>query len=347
MIDDMFVFDCVCHAYDFSPANQRTELREMGPMLQGWRIAMDFMKYDDQQGQFAGDFDWETRFTPEQMYDLEFVQSPVDMAMACAVPVWDWFHDSFASIQAQHAFASAYPERVLLAGAVDPIHHGLHGARTEMIRQVEELGARSIKFYNAHVDMSWRCDDRELAYPLYEQAQRLGVNVLQFHKGLPFGMWDVEKLRPVDIQRPARDFPDLNFVIHHLALPYFDEVVSIASRFPNVYLALSGILSFHKVAPRQVQEQLGRLLMEVGSYKLMWGSEAAMTGAPAPFLDDFVNLEIPDDLRQGYGYPQLTRQDKENILGLTMAGLFGVDVEAKKAELTALGQPSVQVSGAP
>ncbi|WP_371781221.1 amidohydrolase family protein [Streptosporangium subroseum] len=345
MIGDTFVFDCVCHVYDFSPANQRKELREMEPMMYGWRIAMDSMKYQPQMGEFAGDFDWETKFTTEQMYEMEFVQSPVDMAMACAVPVWDWFQDSFSSIEAQHAFASAYPERVLLSGGVDPIHHGLHGAKVEMIRQKEELGARSFKFYNGHIDKSWRCDDRELAYPLYEQAMNLGVDVLQFHKGLPFGMWDVDVLRPVDLQRPARDFPDLKFVIHHLALPYFDEVVSIASRFPNVYLALSGVLSFYKVAPRQVQEQMGRLLMEVGPDKLMWGSEAAMTGAPAPFLEDFVNLEIPDDLRQGYGYPQITHSDKEKILGLNMARLFNVDVEAKKAEFKALGEPASQVSG--
>lgn len=340
MIDDMFVFDAVCHVYDFSPANQRQDLREMESMLQGWRIAMSFMKYEPQQGEFAGDFDWETRFTAEQMYDMEFVQSPVDMAMACTVPVWDWFEESFSSVQAQHEFAARYPDRVLLAGGVDPIHHGLHGAKVEMIRQVEELGARSMKFYNAHVDMSWRCDDRELAYPLYETAQNLGIEVLQFHKGLPFGMWDVEKLRPVDIQRPARDFPDMNFVIHHLALPYFDEAVSVASRFPNVYLALSGILSFYKVAPRRVQEQMGRLLMEVGPHKLLWGSEAAMTGAPAPFLRDFVALEIPEDLRSGYGFPQISRMDKEMILGLNMARLYGIDVEAKKRELSAVDTPT-------
>lgn len=335
MIDDIFVFDSVCHVYDFSPGNQRKEMRAMEPMLQGWAIAMDMMKYEPQHGEFAGDFDWETKFTSEQMFDIEFVQSPVDMAMACAVPVWDWFQDSFSSIQAQADFASRYPDRVLLSGGVDPIHHGLHGAKTEMTRQVEELGARSIKFYNTHIDLSWSCDDRDLAYPMYQHAGELGIKNLQFHKGLPFGMWDVEKLRPVDLQRPARDFPDLNFIIHHLALPYFDEAVSIASRFPNVYLALSGVLAFYKIAPRQVQEQLGRLLMEVGAHKLLWGSEAAMTGAPAPFLRDFIELEIPEDLRKGYGYPQITRQDKELILGLNMARLYDVDVEAKKIELAA------------
>jgi hypothetical protein len=73
--------------------------------------------------------------------------------------------------------------------------------------------------------------------------------------------------------------------------------------------------------------------MHVGSDKLMWGSEAAMTGAPGPFLEMFLEFEIPDDLRQGWGYPQLTMDDKRKILGLNMAKMMGIDVEAKLQEL--------------
>jgi len=93
------------------------------------------------------------------------------------------------------------------------------------------------------------------------------------------------------------------------------------------------VLSMVKVAPRQVQEQLGKLLQVVGPDKLMWGSEAAMTGPPGPFLKQFMALEIPEDLRSGFGYPQITLEDKRKILGLNMAKLFGVDIEAKKREL--------------
>ncbi len=57
-------------------------------------------------------------------------------------------------------------------------------------------------------------------------------------------------------------------------MPYFDETVSIAARFPNVHLALSANLCFTPIAPRLVQTQLGRLLMEVEADKLLWGSEA-------------------------------------------------------------------------
>ena len=132
--------------------------------------------------------------------------------------------------------------------------------------------------------------------------------MLQFHKGIPFGLMNVEDLRPNDLQRPARDFPDLNFVIHHLAVPYFDEAVSIAGRFPNVYLSLAANLNFVLIAPRLVQQQVGQLLQMVGSEKLCCASEAPFSGGPAPYLRAFMDMEIPEDLCDGYGYPQITRQ---------------------------------------
>jgi hypothetical protein len=336
MIDDVFVFDCVIHVYDFSEENTRTERRDIEPWKDHWMRVTDRSRFRDGVGKFTPEgFDWiPRRFTLDDMYEMEFELSPVDMAMAHAVPVWDWFKDGVAPINAQHAFAAAHPDRVLLCGAVDPLYHGVEGAKQEMRRQVEELGARSIKFYNGHVDASWDCDDPALAYPLYECAQELGIEVLQFHKGLPLGLWPIEKLRPVDLQRPARDFPDMTFVIHHLSLPaYFEETVSIASRFPNVYLALSGVLSVARIAPRKVQTQMGELLQHVGPEKLLWGSEAAMTGPPGPFLELFMDLEIPDDLREGYGYPQITMADKRMILGENTARLFGIDIPTKMTEL--------------
>jgi predicted TIM-barrel fold metal-dependent hydrolase len=337
VIDDMFVFDCVVHVYDMSDENLDHSRPDTPPFIESWKQELAPMRYPT-DGRFGGDYDWKRSFTVEDMYQLEFVESPVDMAVAHAVPVWDWFPESFSPLKAQVEFAQAHPDRVLLCGAVDPLHHGVDGALKEMEHQAKELGARSFKFYNGHIDKSWRCDDREIAYPLYRKAHELGIDVINFHKGLPFGEWDVDVLRPVDIQAPAREFRDMNFIIHHLALPYIDELISIAARFPNVYVAMSGVLNYLRIAPREVQHQVGKLLRSVGSHKLLWGSEAAMTGPPGPFLENFVDLQIPDDLCDGYGYPQLTRADKEAILGGNLARLMGVDIDSKLEQLATVGR---------
>jgi predicted TIM-barrel fold metal-dependent hydrolase len=253
--------------------------------------------------------------------------------------MFDWFNDWYAPVKAQHAMAQAYPDRVLFCGGVDPKYRGLQEALEQIDYQVKELGACSLKFYNGHAQVAdcWRCDDERIAYPLYERARAAGVRVLQFHKGNPYGLQNVEWLSPTDLQAPARDFPDLSFVIHHLALPYFEEVVSIAARFPNVYLSLAGYMTFFHIAPRRVQEHMGRLLQVVGAHKILWGSEAALAGGPAPYLKAFMELEIPADLRSGYGYPQITRADKRRILGENFAALMGVDIAAKRR---ALGLPN-------
>jgi hypothetical protein len=73
--------------------------------------------------------------------------------------------------------------------------------------------------------------------------------------------------------------------------------------------------------------------MEVGVDKLLWGSEAALAGGPAPYLRAFMDMEIPEDLRRGYGYPQITHEDKRRILGLNFAEMMGIDVDAKRLEL--------------
>lgn len=330
MIDGMFVFDNAIHIYDMSDGNLRAsrgDARFSRDQLAGLGAALGWPGAGQTREGLS------RRWSFEDLYDMVFVQSPTDMAMAQVVPIFDWYKELFAPVELQHEMAQRYPDRVIFCGGVDPLYSTVEGALEELDRQIIELGARSIKFYNGHIEGGWRCDDEQLAYPLYERCRELGVTVLQFHKGFPFGLMDLEQMSPNDLQKPARDFPDMQFVIHHLALPYFEEAVWIAARFPNVHLSLASNMSAAVIAPRRLQEQMGRLLMDVGVDKLIWGSDAALLGPPGPYLEAFRAMTIPDDLRDGYGYPQITRQDKAKILGLNFARLMGIDVDAKCREL--------------
>lgn len=331
MLDGKFVFDAVVHIYDLSDGNLGDH-----PAAELGRESIIGLGATWRAPQNRDDFDgnYRRRFTPDDMRRLVFDDSDTDMAMAQAVPIFDWFRDGFAPVQAQYEFAAKFPDRVLFCGGVDPIYHGVEGARREIVRQVEEMGAKSFKFYNAHpAGKSWRCDDVEMAYPLYEKIGEMGVKVVQFHKGVPFGPIYVEDFRPNDIQGAAYDFPDLNFIIHHLAEPYADEAISICSRFPNVYLALSGTAGNYIVAPRKFEQQLGQMLQECGSEKLLWGSEAALYGTPQPYLEAFLEVQIPQELQEGWGYPAVTDTDKQRILGENFAKLMDIDIEVKRAEL--------------
>ena len=331
---DVFIFDNVVHMYDYSDENLKSKESDFDRQYHlnkvlGRRQRSEndiYSSWDPIQG-FA------RKWTSEDLGKLLFEDSGTDMAMAQAVPLFDLYKDGFAPVKAQYEFSKAFPERVLFCGAVDPMYPSLEGALEQMEEQVKEMGAKSIKIYNAHVDgKSWACDDPEIAYPLYEKGLELGMKIFQFHKGNPITRASLRDLSPLDIERAAMDFPDLSFGIHHLAVPYFEETVWIASRYPNVFLVLSGIGHTPMVAPRTFKEWRGRLLRDVASDRILWGSEAPLLGNPRPILDWIWNMKIDEQLQEDYGYPEITEEDKRKILAENQARLFDIDLESKKKE---------------
>ena len=157
--------------------------------------------------------------------------------------------------------------------------------------------------------------------------------MVQFHKGFPITRARLEDLTPLDIQQAAMDFPDLTFAVHHLALPYFEEMVYIAARFPNVSLVLSGTMHLPVIAPWEFKMYMGRILRDVGSDRILWGSECPLLGNPQPMIEWFWNMEIDEELQDKYGFPAITETDKRRILGENQARMFGVDIARKKREL--------------
>jgi predicted TIM-barrel fold metal-dependent hydrolase len=336
LLNDVFVFDNAVHMYDLSDENL---LRSDSALDRAYHLHLGDVRRTAGQESTYGNGNmfssFARRWNTADLGRLLFKDSVTDMAMAQAVPLYDVYKRGFAPVEAQYEFAKAFPDRVMFCGGVDPLYPSLDAALAEMDRQVKELGARSFKFYNAHIGQAWRADDQKIAYPMYERARKLGIKVIQFHKGFPISRANLEDLSPLDIQRAATDFPDLTFAIHHLALPYFEETVYIAARFPNVILVLSGTMHLPMIAPWQFQEYMGRLLRDVGADRILWGSEAPLFGNPQPIIEWFWNMRIDPQLQDRYGYPEITEDDKRKILGENQARLFDVDIDQAKASAIA------------
>jgi hypothetical protein len=356
VIDDTFVFDAVVHFTDLdhtlfpeSTPEEREAMVLHLKRLTGGVISEDMWKavkgtHED------GSAPAYLRGVPDAMFDVIFGQTPTDMAMlgnSIPLPVREapaaggklTDPDYVDRIQAAAAnFVKAHPERAVYGGGVEPFGlgvgrpYGLNWCLESIEYQIRELGAKSIKFY----PLAWKCDDEKLAYPMYEKARSLGVKVFQFHKNLPLFVEDVEMERPNDLQAPAKDFPDCQFALHHPMTLYFDETVNIVARFPNVHLMCTPTIQYLLFKPRLAYHQLGTLLQQAGPEKLMWGSEGLQVGNPTKFVEAFANMELPAELCDGYGYPQITKRDKENILGLNFARMLGIDMDAKQQELAAL-----------
>ena len=191
------------------------------------------------------------------------------------------------------------------------------------------VGAKAFKFYNVRYDYGrpfpWRMDDPQVAFPVFEKAQELGVNLIGVHKGVPLGPQPIEATQTWDMDGAAANFPDINFVIFHVGLPFIDEVCWQLVRHPNLYASIAATINFVVRAPRQSAETLGKLLFWGGEDKIIYGSEARPCTPSGPSSSR--DFQLPHDLVEGYGYPQLTEQAKRKILGENLLRLHGLDVE--------------------
>jgi len=332
MKNGMFVFDAVIHALDYrDSAAVHRDATLLRNQIRG--AAEAFARKGPAFDTTAIDAPVSVDWANKRLFD----ESDTDMALAQTVPLFSLYKDGVGPARLNYELAQSNPDRILFCGGVDPIYQGLNGAVYEMERQVEEWGAVSIKFYQSQSPrIAWRADDRDIAYPLFEAAQRLGVKLVQFHKGLPLAKGRVEDLRPNDIQLAAYDFPDLNFGLHHLGDPYIDETINIAARWDNVFLILPLLFNQFFIQPMAMLHWLGKALFAVGPDRLCYGSDAFVWPYVQAYIDVLADMEMPSELQDGYGYPAITSDIKEKIFGLNFARALGIDLGAKKKSL-ALG----------
>ena len=61
------------------------------------------------------------------------------------------------------------------------------------------------------------------------------------------------------------------------------------------------------------------------------GAIRSGTDPPQPAIDAFRAFQIPVEMRERYGYPELTPAIKAKILGLNAARVYGIDPEKTRA----------------
>jgi uncharacterized protein len=332
MIGDALVFDGVAHVFNFDGKNA---LGPAGEMFNNHLYAFHATLTPEGRTVLPPE-EFLRQWTVEEIDEMVYRQSDTDMLVAMPLPLTDLFRDGLSPWEECAELARRNPERTVFWGSVNP----LEGRRALdlMERQVGEFGAKAFKFYNVRYDYGrpfpWRMDDPQVAFPVFEKARELGVNLIGVHKGVPLGPQPIEATQTWDMDGAAANFPDLNFVIFHVGLPFIDEVCWQLIRHPNLYASIAATINFVVRAPRQFAEVLGKLLFWCGEDKIIYGSEAPIW-QPQWALEAFWNFQLPQDLVEGYGYPQLTEQAKRKILGENLLRLHGMDVEATRARLAA------------
>ncbi len=331
MIGDYFVLDAVTHAYNQLKDNYAEPVFADAMVEMAYHLGADAPdpRYAMDREQYI--VDWRV----DGLANLLFAESDTDVAVMHPL-LFSSFKDGYSSIEKAAEALEKYPTRFVGAYAfADP----LKGAdAVNMLREQAGLWKPlGMKLYptswNGEKFVSFRMDDPKIAYPMYEEAQKLGINTVAVHKAVPIGPFSVgDAFNPTDIEAAATDFPELNFEIVHGGLAFLEETAWLLARFGNisVNMEIQNILIERR--PRAFAEVLLGLCRVGGSdmlERMFWGSGGTLCH-PQPALDAFRDFEFPEDLLESAGLfkpiRQLTTQDKRNILSETYARLHGLDV---------------------
>ena len=149
-----------------------------------------------------------------------FMDSDTVMAIISGVPTSEWRENILPPdkmVDTRNAINR------LAGGSQRMLSHGLlrpnmgKAEIEEMDRQAKVLKIDSWKMYPGSeigAGAYW-LDDEKNTYPFWERTRKLGIKNVCIHKGLPLGLFNEEHCHPKDIEKAAKDFPDLNFIIYH------------------------------------------------------------------------------------------------------------------------------------
>ena len=334
-LQDTLVVDATVHAYSMAeenwvPGPYRDRVpKQLAEMLNnGQQVTPDGdLKWALDRKRFLGGAD------PELLGRALFLESYTDMCVYHGTPMYGIFKDGGSPLWAGKRMQKMWPGRVALYGGVSPWEPG---AVDEVERLVKEDEVVGIKMYPMDIVegrlVSYRLDDPEIAFPILERARSLGVRVVATHKSIPQGRVPSEPFAPWDVAGAASTFPDLTIEIVHGGLAFLEETASQVHRFPNVAVNLENSAFIMVKQPAHFARLLGELIVRGGEDRIFWSS-GATARHPQPFLQAFWNFQIPERMRDEYGYPELTAEIKQKILGLNHARLLGWDPEEMRTRI--------------
>ena len=326
MIEDAFIIDAVTHGYNLDPSNfQATAAAKKFaaiayPQLHR-ALSPPNSRYVLSEEQFVRTCD------PELLASCLFDESQTDIGVYHATPLYGFFKDGGSPISIGKAVSALAPGRMLFYGAVHPFDTAR--AIDELDRQIEENGIIGLKFYPNDLWQgkltSFRMDDENVAFPIFEHARKRGLRSIAIHKAVVLGPQPLNDFRLGDIEGAALAFRSLNFEIVHGGWAFLEDTVMLAQCFRNIYINLEGGSAFLNIAPRRFATLIGSLLQVGAENQILWGT-GAMALHPRPLIEKFWQFDMPEDLMDGYGYPALTQAIKRKIFAGNFAHLHGLSL---------------------
>lgn len=337
---DMFIMDVQLHHVDL-------DLFGSGPFF----CFLDFREQARRLGAIPDDIDCPENLGQMNFIKEVFVDSETDVGVLSGLP--SGVPQGPASMAASRDLVNelAGSQRCLSQAMIDPaIPLGDSTSLDTMEHQIKDLGASAIKCYT--YNGSWRLDDEKVSYPMLEHARKLGMRLVNVHKGLPLTLFPAspQDVRAIDFPKVARDWPSLKFCAYHSAYftgdshpegkrgnSEFLELVGAMSpqERKNIYAEIGSTFPITLLAgPDQAAHLIGGLLKVLGPKNILWGTDCIWWGSPQFLIDAFNSLQIPVPMQEEFGYPPLTPEVKERILGLNAARLYRIKPQKKRCKIS-------------
>lgn len=239
-------------------------------------------------------------------------------------------------------------ERIVVNALALPQTASFGAVEEEMEKTVAENRVAGWKtFTHFPTNLGWWLDDHDPNLPqvghvFLDKLVELGTPVLFVHKGLSGG---ARYGSPEDVGPAAKAHPDVSFVVYHSGFevnrregPYTEAKAKVgvnrlitslrrAGVGPgeNVYAELGSTWWHLLRRPDEAAHVLGKLLLAFGEKNIVWGTDSIFYGSPQGQIDAFRAFQIPPEMRERHGYPELTRGAKARILAWNAVNLYGIE----------------------
>ena len=201
------------------------------------------------------------------------------LAAWCGPAGWLISHDEVAAIFEKH------PDRFVPVASAD-LNRPMDAVR-ELRRCVRERGFQALRI----VPWLWNLppDDRRY-YPLYAECCELGIPFCT-QIGHTGPLCPSEPGRPIPyLDHVLLDFPELVVIGGHVGVPWLEEVLSLARKYPNFYIDTSAYKA-KRYPPALVEYMRGR-----GRNKVLFGTNYPMIMA-TDALGELDALELDEEAK--------------------------------------------------
>lgn len=179
-------------------------------------------------------------------------------------------------------------------------------AAAEHVRDMaENHGGRGVKLHGAVQGFSMS-DER--LWPIYRVCEELDLPIVG-HSG-PDRNGD-GFAEPRAFGAMLGEFPGLRVVLAHMGGATWDQALEIAETYPNAYFDCCEIIEWTGGSNAPSDEQLGRLIKDIGPERVMMGS-------------DFPWYDLDNTVDRVMALPVLAAEEKEGILGANAVRILGL-----------------------